>query len=103
MAFVALAPDQAEALILAADCYRASWVGPQPFWEEKDGGGGIGELGDHGDTPEGWTDTRMPFFWGCRAIQGPLVGLIRTPPIHPADLLACCFCRLLAAGLPSRE
>ena len=58
-----------------------TWVGPMPYWEARDGGGGGGHLGDHGDTPEGWPDTRVEFFWGCRAIQRPLVGLIRNTAV----------------------
>ena len=67
-------------------CRSASWVGPQPYWEAEDGGGGIGEMGDHGDTPEGWLDTRMPFFWGCRAIQPSLVRLMRAPALRSCTL-----------------
>ena len=38
-------------------------------------------------APEGWLDTRMPFFWGCRAIQRQLVGLMRAPALcTPAPL-----------------
>ena len=43
-------------------------------------------MGDHGDTPEGWLDTRMPFFWGCRAIQRQLVRLMRAPALRSCTL-----------------